>query len=389
MRSFQKFENASRLSSFLASPHFSMAFTADRIVKELAKELKPIPDLKGVPFGSVFTDHMFLAEYHGEWKSLKIVPFGDIPLPPQASIFHYGVGIFEGMKAFRDASGQVRLFRPMKNCERFGRSAERVALPVPDPKELEKCITELLRVEERWVPKERGYSLYIRPTFIGTTPSLGVKACSDGLLYIILSPVGPYYPTGFKPVSLWACTEYSRAWPGGTGCYKVAPNYGITVMPGEAAHHKGCQQVLWLYGPDKQITEVGSMNLMGIWVNKKGEKELITARLDDGLILPGVTRDSILELARKEPDLKVTEGTWTMDELLEALKEKRVLEVFGTGTAAVVSPVNKILYNDQWYDVPVDPSDPNGSIGPYAHKFLNQLQDIQYGVTEHEWSVKI
>ncbi|OHT02620.1 Branched-chain-amino-acid aminotransferase, mitochondrial [Tritrichomonas foetus] len=366
-----------------------MAFLYSRIEKEFVKEKKPIPDLHGVPFGSLFTDHMFLAEFDTEWKSLKIVPFQNLSLPPQASIFHYGVGIFEGMKAFRDSQGKVRLFRPDKNCRRFGDSAKRLALPVPDPDELEKCIAELIRVEERWVPHERGFSLYIRPTMIGITPSLGVKACPQCLLYIILSPVGPYYPTGFKPVSLWACHEFCRAWPGGTGCYKVAPNYGITVMPGEAAHDKKCQQVLWLFGDDEQITEVGSMNLMCVWINKKGEKELITAPLNQGLILPGVTRDSILDLAREQPDLKVTEEVWKMKELMEALEEKRVLEIFGTGTAAVVSPVNKILYQDKWLDVPVDPADPNAQIGPYAHKFLMQLQDIQYGVQDHVWSVPV
>lgn len=367
-----------------------MAFAFDRVTKRLTTTPKEIPDLHGVPFGSLFTDHMFMAKcVKGKWESLEICPFADIPLPPQASVFHYGVAIFEGMKAFRDASGKVRLFRPSRNCQRFQGSAARVSLPPIEAAELEKIIKELIKVEERWVPKERGFSLYIRPTYIGTTPSLGVKACSDALLYVILSPVGPYYPTGFKPVSLWACTEYCRAWPGGTGNYKVAPNYGITVMPGELAHEHNCQQVLWVYGPEKQITEVGAMNLMGIWINKKGEKELITATLEDGLILPGVTRDSILELARKCPELKVTEGHWTMPELIEALKEGRVIEIFGTGTAAVVSPVNKILYEDVFYDVPVDKEDPSAQIGKYAHKFLIELQDIQYGVTEHEWSVVV
>jgi branched-chain amino acid aminotransferase len=330
---------------------------------------------------------MFIAKCNNnKWDSLEIVPFANISLPPQASVFHYSTSIFEGMKAFRDANGKVRLFRPEKNCERFARSAKRVALPPIDAGELLKCIKELVKTEERWVPAERGFSLYIRPTYIGVTPSLGVKSCPDAYLYIILSPVGPYYATGFKPVSLWACTEYCRAWVGGTGCYKVGPNYGITVMPGVVAHDHNCQQVLWIYGPRHEITEVGSMNLMGIWINKQGEKEVVTASLEEGLILPGVTRDSVLELARKD-GLKVNEGHWTMEELLEALKENRVLEIFGTGTAAIVSPVNKILYEEKWYDIPIDKDKPDAQIGPYALKFLNQLQDIQYGATESEWSV--
>ena len=367
-----------------------MAFKADRIVKELVKNRRPLPDLQGVPFGTIFTDHMLMAKYeNGQWTSIKIEPFANISLPPQASIFHYGVSLFEGMKAFRDAKGNIRLFRPLINCQRMARSSERMYLPVIEPEEALKAIIELLKVEEHWVPKERGFSLYIRPTLIGITPSLGVKGCTDALFYIILSPVGPYYPTGFKPVSLWACTEYCRAWPGGTGNSKVGPNYGITVMPGELAHKKGTQQVLWLFGPDEEITEVGAMNFMAIWKNKQGKKELITAPLDQGLILPGVTRQSILELARKEPDLQVTERKWTMQELLDAIAEKRILEVFGTGTAAIITPVNKILYKDKTYDVPLDVNDPKATIGPYAQKFIQQLMDIQYGVTESEWSVKI
>jgi branched-chain amino acid aminotransferase len=365
-----------------------MAFHASRLEKQLATELKPIPNLAGVAFGTVFTDHMFIAEYSRTWKSLKIVPFQNISLPPQASVFQYSISVFEGMKAFKDAEGRIRLFRPDQNFQRFNRSCARVALPEVDCGELEKCLNELLLVESRWIPaaEPRGFSLYIRPTFIGTSATLGVKSATDGLLYIIVSPVGPYYPTGFKPVSLWACPEYCRAAPGGTGAFKIGANYAPTVRPGDEAHARNCQQTLWLYGPDKMITEVGAMNIMAIWTNRDGEKELITARLDEGLVLPGVTRDSVLELARQE-DLKVTEGIWTIDDLLSALNEKRVIEMFGTGTAAIVAPVNKVLYEDKWFDVPIDATDPSAEIGSYARRFLDQLQDIQYGKIEHKWSV--
>jgi branched-chain amino acid aminotransferase len=367
-----------------------MAFTSDRIVTELSPALKPLVPLAGVAFGSVFTDHMLVAEFSAKaWQSLKIVPFQNISLPPQASVFHYSVSAFEGMKAFRDASGRIRLFRADRNFERFALSCGRLSLPVIAVPEAVRALEALLRVEARWVPAERGFSLYIRPTIIGTTASLGVKTCDSALFYIILSPVGPYYPTGFKPVSLWACTEYSRAWVGGTGCFKVSANYAITVMPGALAHDRGCQQVLWLFGPERFITEVGSMNLVGIWVNRAGERELITAALDDGLILPGVTRDSVLALAREDGDLRINESRWTIDELLDALAEKRVIEVFGCGTAAVVSPVNRILYNERWIDVPLRADDPGATIGVYAEKFLNRLQDIQYGVVEHPWSTVV
>jgi branched-chain amino acid aminotransferase len=363
-----------------------MAFTADRIETERSSTLKPLVPLAGVVFGTVFTDHMFIAEYDDGWKSLKIVPFQNISLPPQASVFHYAVSAFEGMKAFRDSAGRVRLFRPDRNWARFARSCRRLALPEIDLSEVQNALDQLLRVESRWVPYERGYSLYIRPTIIGTTLSIGVKASRQAIFYIILSPVGPYYPTGFKPVQLWACTEYLRAWVGGTGCYKVGANYAITILPGSVAYEKHAQQVLWLYGPERYVTEVGSMNLLGIWINKQGEKELITAGLEDGLILEGVTRDSVLALARQEPDLKVTEARWTIGELIEAIQEKRLLEIFGTGTAAVVSPVDRILFEDKWYDVPTTGGD---GAGYYAGKFLNILQDIQYGVIDHPWSIVV
>jgi branched-chain amino acid aminotransferase len=294
------------------------------------------------------------------------------------------------MKAFRDESGRIRLFRPDQNFRRFGDSCARLSFPVVDPVELEKVLRALLKVESRWVPAAtpRGFSLYIRPNFIGTSASLSLTCCTQGLFYIILSPVGPYYTSGFKPVSLWACADYCRAAPGQTGAFKLGANYGPTLRPGDQAHTHNCQQLLWLYGPDRQITEVGSMNLMAIWQNKAGERELITARLDDGLVLPGITRDSVLQLARRD-GLKVTEGIWTMDDLLNALSEKRVLEMFGTGTAAIVSPVNRILYEDKWYDVPIDAENPGAEIGRYAKRFLDLLQDIHYGAVEHEWSVVV
>jgi branched-chain amino acid aminotransferase len=192
-----------------------MAFTSERLQTELFSTLSRLPDLEGLTFGTTFTDHMLLVPYDNGWKSIKIVPFQDIRVPPQASVFHYSVSVFEGMKAFRDSSGAIRLFRPLRNWEHFARSCKRVSLRAIDPTEAERAFEELLCVESRWVLNERGYSLYIRPTMIGTTASLGVKACFQALFYVILSPVGPYYRTGFKPVALWACADYARAWPRG------------------------------------------------------------------------------------------------------------------------------------------------------------------------------
>jgi branched-chain amino acid aminotransferase len=240
-----------------------MAFLASRIEKELVAEPKPLIDLAGVPFGSVFTDHMFVAHCEREeWTSLKIAPRQNLNLPPHASVFQDATVAFEGMKAFRDSAGQIRLFRSLANWERFLCSCQRRDGLNVDPVEADKCLRELLRVESRWVPSARGFSLYIRPSLIGASAALGSNDSGHMIFFIILSPVGPYYATGFKPVPLWACTEYARAWYGSIGCYKAGANYAITVMPGEIAHDKGCQQVLWLSGPERYITEVGSMNLL-------------------------------------------------------------------------------------------------------------------------------
>jgi branched-chain amino acid aminotransferase len=365
-----------------------MAFCADRLEKELLTERKPLVPLDGVEFGTVFTDHMFLGVYRsGQW-TLKIQPHQNLKLLPHVSVFQYATCAFEDMKAFRDASGRVRLFRPERNWARFLRSCARLDAPQIDAGECQRVLLELLRVEERWVPRERGSSLHIRPSMAGIVPALGAKINDDVIFFIILSPVGPYHATGVRPAALWACTEYARTWHGATGAHKIGANCAITVMPGELARGKGCQQVLWLSGPERYITEVGSMNVLGVWV-RGGRRELITAPLDDGLVLPGVTRESILELARQDGDLAVVEARWTIDELIEAIREGRVIEVFASGTAAVVSPVNRILYNDVWIDVPVRADDPQATIGVYAERFLNTLQDIQYGAVEHPWSLVV
>uniref|UniRef100_A0A8C6VQ64 Branched-chain-amino-acid aminotransferase n=1 Tax=Naja naja TaxID=35670 RepID=A0A8C6VQ64_NAJNA len=252
-------------------------------------------------------------------------------------------GLFEGMKAYRGVDGKIRLFRPRLNMDRMLRSAARATLPGFD-KELLQCIQKLVEVEKEWVPYSTSASLYIRPTLIGTEPSLGVKKPSRAILYVILSPVGPYFSSGaFNPISLWADPKYVRAWKGGTGDCKLGGNYGSSIYAQREAMELGCQQVLWLYGDDHQITEVGTMNLFLYWRNEDGEDELATPPLD-GIILPGVTRQSILDLARKWGEFKVSERYITMSDLTTALKEKRVKEMFGAGTACVVCPVSTILY---------------------------------------------
>ncbi|XP_056132670.1 branched-chain-amino-acid aminotransferase, cytosolic [Lampris incognitus] len=308
----------------------------------------------------------------GGWQEPRIKPFGNLSLHPACSSLHYAVELFEGMKAYRGPDDKVRLFRPMLNMNRMAKSAERACLPAFDQSELLECIRRLVEIEQDWVPLSDSASLYIRPTFLGTEPSLGVKRPSHALLYVILSPVGSYFSTGAKPVSLWAEPKYIRAWKGGTGDCKMGGNYGASLRAQYEAMDYGCQQVLWLYGEDHQITEVGTMNFFLYWTNENGEEELATPPLD-GIILPGVTRQSILELTRKWGEFKVTERHLTMGQLCRALEEQRVKEMFGSGTACVVSRVGHILYQGENLHIPCQ----NNS-AQLAPRLIKELTDIQY-----------
>jgi len=290
------------------------------------------------------------------------------------------------MKAYRDTKGQVRLFRPDKNMERFNKSAARIALPTFSSTALIELIARLVKLEERFIPKERGYSLYLRPTLIGTQKTLGVGPPGSALLFVIASPVGPYYPTGFKAVSLEATDYAVRAWPGGVGDKKLGANYAPCVLPQLEAASRGFQQNLWLFGPEQYVTEVGTMNLFIAIKNKEtGQKELITAPLD-GTILEGVTRDSILSLAREKlaPEgWMISERKITMPELAEASEEGRLIEVFGAGTAAIVSPVRKISWKGKLVDCGLNEHEESGEI---ALRMKSWMEARQYGDEEHEWS---
>jgi len=243
-----------------------------------------------------------------------------------------------------------------------------------------------LKVDKEWIPNEKGFSLYIRPTIIGTQPTLGVAPASSAKFFIITSPVGPYYPGGWKPVKLLASDTYVRAWPGGTGQSKLGANYAIGILPQVEAAKQGYSQILWLFENKQrkfEIKEAGTMNIFIYWKNKKGEKELVTPRLD-GTILPGVTRDSILQLTREYKEFKVSEIDVTMDELIEALNEKRIFEAFGAGTAAVVSPIKAIHFQGIDHAIPIDPS---LGIGLLAKRVADHIMAIQYGEISHNWSV--
>ncbi|XP_052279510.1 branched-chain-amino-acid aminotransferase, cytosolic-like isoform X2 [Dreissena polymorpha] len=315
------------------------------------------------------------------WEKPRICPMKNFQIHPAAKCLHYAVELFEGMKAFRGVDNRIRLFRPMENMKRMLTSAERSALPTFEGRELVELIKKLISIDVDWVPKaskEQPSSLYVRPTYIATEPTLGVAISTTAKLFVIIGPVGPYYATGLAPVKLLADPQYVRSWPGGSGGFKMGCNYAPTLYTQTIAASHGCQQVLWLFGDDHQLTEVGAMNLFTFWVNEHGEKELVTAPLD-GLVLPGVTRKSLLELSKKWGEFKVTERKYTMKEVTKALNENRLLEMFGAGTACVVSPIDGLFYKNEMLKIPTmnNPA--------VTNRCMKELLDIQYGRTPSDW----
>ncbi|XP_037826418.1 branched-chain-amino-acid aminotransferase, cytosolic [Lucilia sericata] len=365
-------------------------FSASQLSVRLAtpQQLQPKPDCdEDLGFGKLFTDHMLKIYYHknlGGWQKPQITPLENLVMHPAAKVLHYAVELFEGMKAYRGVDGKIRIFRPNMNMNRMNVAAKRSGLPTFEGEEFIKCLSRLISIDSEWVPHTEAASLYIRPTLIGIDPTLGVASSDSALLYSILSPVGCYFKSDDTgAVSLLADPSYTRAWPGGVGNRKMGSNYAPTINVQKEAAAKGLQQVLWLYGDDHQLTEVGTMNIFMFYVNDQGEKELITPPLN-GLILPGITRDSILTLARQWGKFKVTEATFTMPQLCELLNQGRLLELFGTGTACVVSPINRISYLGQNLYIPTMEQEK-----PVHETIRKTLTDIQYGKVDHPWSVVI
>ncbi|KAL8652264.1 MAG: hypothetical protein Q9210_002782 [Variospora velana] len=343
-------------------------------------------------FGRTFTDHMLSIEWTASqgWLPPRITPYQNLSLDPATCVFHYAFEAFEGMKAYKNPRNEVRLFRPDRNMRRLNRSAERIALPTFDGEAFTDLISRFVRLEEKFIPSSRGYSLYLRPTMIGTQRTLGVGPPGSALLYMIASPVGPYYPTGFRAVSLAATSTAVRAWPGGVGDRKLGANYAPCIVPQLEAAKRGYHQNLWLFGEEEIVTEVGTMNFFACVREKgTGRKMLWTAPLD-GTILEGVTRESVLELARerlgKEEGWVIEEKDFTMRELAEAADEGRLMEAFGTGTAAVVSPVRMINWKGR--DVQCGLKD-GEEAGEVAARMKEWIEEIMYGDVEHKWSVKI
>lgn len=346
--------------------------------------LQPKPDVSVLQFGRFFTDHMLKIEYHvsaGGWQQPCITPLEYISLHPAAKVLHYAVELFEGMKAYRGADGRIRIFRPEMNMERMNRSAARSGLPQFDSEELIKCLNRLISIDQEWVPHSESASLYIRPTLIGTDPTLGVNAPESALLYTILCPVGSYFGPDFKPISLLADPRFVRAWPGGCGDKKMGSNYGPTLHVMKLAQSQGYQQVLWLYGEDHQVTEAGTMNIFIVYINEAGERELVTPPLN-GLILPGITRQSILELSREWKDYQVTERIFTMAEVITLSREGRLLEMFGAGTACVVCPVECVQFQNTIINIPTMEQKDSAIF----MRLLRTITDIQYGRIDHPWA---
>ncbi|OSX67729.1 hypothetical protein POSPLADRAFT_1064245 [Postia placenta MAD-698-R-SB12] len=371
---------------------------ASRVQIELTNKPKSRPDLVDLKFGKYFTDHMLTIPWKAEsgWGTPKIHPYGPLSIEPSASVFHYAPCLFEGLKAYRDEKGRVTLFRPDMNMKRMNSSAARVALPTFNDDALVELIKQLIRVDNDWVPNKAGYSLYIRPTFIGSQPAIGIAPSSEALLFVICCPVGPYFPKGFKPVALYGTTEYTRAAAGGIGAFKLGANYAPGLVAQKMAEEKGYVQNLWLHGPEHHVTEVGTMNAFAVFKHPDGVTELATPPLD-GIILPGVTRDSVLTLARdhalgkaKVPGLtdklKVSERPFTMREIKEAAEAGTLVEFFGTGTAAVISPVDRIGYLGEDIHIPTGPD----GMGPISRGIWQQMVGIQTGaISPHPWSVVV
>jgi branched-chain amino acid aminotransferase len=355
-----------------------------------------------------FTDHMITAKWSVKsgWEAPELKPYGPLALEPAASCLHYATECFEGMKAYRGFDGELRLFRPDCNAERMNMSCERIALPSFDEAEFLKLVMELLAVDgEKWLPREKkGECLYIRPSAIGTQAALGVQRPKEALLFIIGcqwakldEPVSPL--DGVTPgMRLLASTEAScRAWPGGFGFAKVGANYGPSLLAQGEATERGFHQILWLFGPEGMITEAGASNFFVVWRTREGKLQLITAPLGDKIILNGVTRRSVLALARERlnatdkkfapgvEELEVVERTYFMPELEEAFEEGRVVEAFVCGTAYFVASVSEIHSRGKDLKVPMS----EGTNGLYAKLIKNWLHGIMYGKEDHPWGVKI
>lgn len=352
-----------------------------KVTRTESPKAKPADESK-LGFGKIFTDHMFLMNYdEGQgWHDARIVPYGPIPMDPASMCLHYGQADFEGMKAYRTSSGRIQLFRPEKNMARLNVSNDRLCIPKIDEAFAVEAVKTLVKVDEDWVPHADGTSLYIRPYIFAVDPMLGVHPAKHLIFAVIMSPVGAYYADGLAPVKIYVEENYVRAVSGGTGFTKAAANYAISLKAQDEAEKQGYAQVLWLDGVHKKyIDEVGAMNVFFVV-----DGEVITPSLDRGSILSGITRMSCIELLRSM-NYKVTERDIEISELVKAYDEGKFDEAFGTGTAAVISPVGELKYGDKVMTIN------NGKIGSISQKLYDTLTGIQWGKLEdtHKWTVPV
>jgi branched-chain amino acid aminotransferase len=355
-----------------------------KISRELLKpnQLKPLfSDPLKLPFGKYFSDYMFTMEYTAGkgWQNPCIKPYQPLQLEPSANVFHYSQEVFEGQKAYKSVQDEILLFRPLENARRFNGSLRRMCMPEIAEDVFLQAECELLKLEKRWIPSPKGSSLYIRPAVIGTEPVLGIKPSATYLFFIILSPVGVYFKEGFNPISLWVSDTFSRVGQGGTGEAKTGGNYASSLLATRRAAEKGYSQVLWLdAGEHRYIEEVGAMNIFFVLDGK-----LITPALG-GTILHGITRQSVLELAA-ELRIQTEERLITIDEIISGIGSGKLTEIFGAGTAAVISPVGKIGYQGKDYVVN------DNRTGTWAQKFFDTLTGIQYGEIpdQHGWVYQV
>ena len=351
-----------------------------KIQKTTAPKEKPAKGAK-LGFGKIFTDHMFIMNYtEGKgWHDACIVPYGKLSLDPSCMVFHYGQEIFEGLKAYKGADGKARLFRPDMNAKRSNMSNERLCIPEIPVEDYIQAVKAIVKVDEDWIPEDDGTSLYIRPFIIATDEFLGVAPSKTYLFIIILAPSGAYYENGLAPVGIWIEDDYVRAVKGGIGFAKTGGNYAASLAAQVKAHDDGYSQVLWLDGVErKYIEEVGAMNIF-FKINGK----IVTPMLN-GSILPGVTRNSVIQMC-KSLGLEVEERRISVDELVKAAKTGALEECFGTGTAAVISPVGKLRFKDDVFEI-------NGNeIGEVSQKLYDTITGIQWGKIEDTfgWTVDV
>lgn len=342
------------------------------VIKTTAPKEKP--QMENLPFGKFFSDHMFVMDYaEGKgWHNAQIVPYGPISLDPSAMVFHYAQEIFEGLKAYKSKDGHVRLFRPSKNFERMNVSAERLAIPEIDVDFCVEALKQLVELDRDWIPQQEGASLYIRPFIIATDEFLGVRPSDTYKLFIICSPSGLYYPEGLNPVKIYVEDTYVRTVRGATGFTKTGGNYASSIKAQVIAHEKGYSQVLWLDGVEqKYIEEVGAMNIFF-----KIDGEVVTPMLN-GSILSGITRMSTIELLKKW-GIPVSERRISIEEVYEAHKAGKLEECFGTGTAAIISPVGELRWGDHVMNIN------NNEIGEVTQKIYDTITGIQNGTLEDE-----